>query len=78
MNVFSDISLGDPHGLEDIDRTRGETVVVARTHTGSKILQDAISAKAVELRPVDYEEVVAGQRILQKRAEWRGYYMAWR
>lgn len=34
MNIYSDITVGDPHGLGNVDRDRGESMVVIRTDMG--------------------------------------------
>ena len=36
MNIFADISVGDPHGLDGVDRKMGESMLVIRTKDGSK------------------------------------------
>lgn len=35
MNVFSDITFGDPHGIPDIDRLLGEGLILPRTDVGA-------------------------------------------
>ena len=77
MNVFSDITVGDPHGISGLERKRGESVVIARTEKGGEIIQAACQDKAIAVRPVPYDAVLSGQGIGRKREQWRGYVDAW-
>jgi len=77
MNIFSDISIGDPHGLEGVDRKQGESVIVLRTKRGKEILRAAKTSGAVDIRPVQYDQILEGQKINQKKAEWHGFALAW-
>jgi len=76
--VFSDITVGDPHGIKGIDRKGGESVVIVRTETGRNILHAARSDGSVQLRKVPYEDIIKGQKIGQKKRDWRGYAEAWK
>jgi len=78
MNVFADITVGDPHGLEGVDRKLGESVLVVRTGLGSNIVQTALSYKAINIRPVHYAEILKGQDLTNKKEQWRGYVEAWK
>lgn len=77
LNVFADITVGDPWGITSADMENGESVVICRTERGSEIVRDAIEHNAVTLRSIDYSEVVNGQHITQRRQDWRGYCEAW-
>ena len=78
MNVFSDVTFGDPHGVSGFDWNKGETLVIARTHKGLNLIEKAGSSEAIELREINYIEAVNGQAIKKKREEWIGYSEAWR
>ncbi len=78
MNVFSDVTIGDPHGIEGVDRERGESIVVVRSQAGAGLVEEAVTAGAVRLRKIDYRDVITGQQIMEKRGDWRGYCEAWR
>lgn len=78
MNIFADIVLGDPHGIEGVDRVGGESLAVVRTEAGMKIFQSALEHKAVTAREAPYEDILRGQGIDEKRSSWRGYMEAWR
>jgi coenzyme F420 hydrogenase subunit beta len=78
MNIFSDISVGDPHGIEGVDRKSGESMVVDRTKCGEDVIREAQRSASIDIRPVPYGKVLAGQGIDQKREDWNGYIEAWR
>jgi coenzyme F420 hydrogenase subunit beta len=76
MNVFSDITVGDPHGLKGVDRRMGESILVVRTKIGHEIVRDAQTFGALNIRPEDYIKIFEGQGINRKRKNWRGYIEA--
>ena len=78
MNVFADFTAGDPHGLEGVDRKRGESMLAVRSEEGLKIVQAAISAGSMTVSLVDYCQVLSGQGIVGKKKQWRDYAEAWR
>lgn len=78
MNVFSDISVGDPHGLKEVDRKNGESILVVRTKLGNEVVQTAKSSGAITIRPAKYVHILKGQRVNKKRTQWRGYAEAWK
>lgn len=78
MNVFSDITVGDPNGINDADRTNGESVVVSRNDKGSRMIQDALKADVINLRRINYETITAGQKISQKQYDWSAYAEVWK
>jgi len=78
MNIFSDVTFGDPHGVSGFDWNKGETLVITRTQKGVNLIEKADSSKAIELREINYIEAVNGQAIKEKREEWIGYSEAWR
>lgn len=77
MNIFSDITVGDPWGIDGVDRKGGESVAIIRTEKGMDIFQDAVKDNAVNVRKISYDEALAGQNIEKKRIDWRGYIEAW-
>ena len=77
MNVFSDITVGDPHGLEGVDRKRGESMLVVRTTKGQAIVESAKNDKAINIRVANYDVVVKGQNIMNRKKHWGRYVAAW-
>jgi len=78
MNVFSDITIGDPHGLAGVDKKFGESILVVRTELGMKVVKAAWRDKFIDIRPVRYDQVLNGQKINKKREQWEGYIRAWK
>ncbi len=77
MNVYSDLTIGDPHGIAGVNRRDGESVAIVRTPAGREFFNQVLSGDKVRAREVGIEEVVGGQDISSKRVEWRGYMNAW-
>ncbi len=77
MNVLADVTVGDPWGIEGADRTHGESVVMARTGAGRSAVARGSDSGLLRLRPVDYEDILAGQAIDAKRSDWRTYCETW-
>jgi coenzyme F420 hydrogenase subunit beta len=69
MNVFSDITVGDPHGVNRVDRERGESMLVARTEIGLETVHSAKKAGVINVRPSDYVQILKGQGILRVEKE---------
>lgn len=78
MNVLSDVTIGDPHGLRYADQENGESICTVRTTAGLELVRSALAARSVELREIPYPDVVRGQKIDAKRTAWRGFLEEWR
>ncbi|MFW6115788.1 MAG: Coenzyme F420 hydrogenase/dehydrogenase, beta subunit C-terminal domain [Chloroflexota bacterium] len=78
MNVLADVTVGDPWGVEGADKQDGESVVIARTEAGLSALAVGLSTGHLSLRPIDHSEILRGQDIGGKSADWRAYCEAWR
>jgi len=77
MNIYSDIVIGDPHGLEGIDRKNGESLVLTRTELGESIVINSTNSNEIKLREVSLEKAIKGQSIPQKRKKWNANITAW-
>ena len=77
LNIFADVTAGDPHGIKGVDRQGGESIALVRTKSGHQMILEAIRAEAISLREITAMEVIAGQRIDEKRRQWAGYMHAW-
>jgi coenzyme F420 hydrogenase subunit beta len=77
LNVFADLTVGDPWGIASADMVSGESVVITRTPVGSELVKRAVEQKAVALRQIPYGEVVKGQMVGKRRRDWRSYCDAW-
>jgi coenzyme F420 hydrogenase subunit beta len=78
MNIFPDITVGDPHGLKGVDRKLGESMLVVRTENGRDVVHSARNGMAIDIRSIQYVQVLKGQGIDRKREQWRGYIEAWK
>ena len=78
MNIYSDITVGDPHGLDGINRKLGESMFVVRTEVGRDVVQAAKDDAAIDIHPTQYDKVLKGQGMNQKRNQWRGYIDGWK
>lgn len=77
LNIFADIVCGDPHGVDNIDRIGGETLVFGRTQKGIDIIDNAKKMKVVNLRDTDKTIAVEGQKIEKNRKDWLAHIIAW-
>jgi coenzyme F420 hydrogenase subunit beta len=78
MNIFADIVCCDPHGLSTTGYSNGATVVVVRTPQGQNVVMDARDTGFLEIQTIEFENVLKGQRIDRKKAQWLGFVRAWR
>ena len=78
LNIFSDITVGDPWGVLEADHVHGDSIVIARTQAGLRAIETARAAGVLSLRELPYDRVIHGQQIDNKRREWNGYIMAWK
>jgi coenzyme F420 hydrogenase subunit beta len=63
MNIFSDIVVGDPWGIDCINKERGESVFIARTRKGEKLIEEANQRGVISIKPVDVETIYKGQTV---------------
>jgi coenzyme F420 hydrogenase subunit beta len=63
MNIFSDIVVGDPWGINTTNKELGESVFIARTSKGKKIIEEAILNKIITAKSLDIETVYKGQTV---------------
>lgn len=78
MNVFSDITIGDPNGISEADHQHGESVIIVRNSTGKKVLDDAQRHQKLKVRTIESHMILKGQKMHQKQKEWNAYVKAWR
>lgn len=78
MNIFSDITVGDPHGIQNIEQLNGESSIVVRTEQGKELVNFAMEKKDVILNQLAYSNIIKGQRIDLKKMYWRGYTEEWK
>ncbi len=77
MNIYADIVIGDPHGIANVDRTYGESLVLVRTDKAKQIVDQAIKSQDIILRDTSPEKAIKGQNIDAKRKKWHAHFKAW-
>jgi coenzyme F420 hydrogenase subunit beta len=78
MNIYADIVVGDPHGIQGVDRINGESLVLIRTESGKEILKKAVESNEILVRPLPVDKALQGQNIDAKRKKWDIHYKAWK
>ncbi len=63
LNIYSDITCGDPWGMENVDWTNGASLILVRSKKGKEII-DQMSE--VSLTPSTIEMVIKGQKITRR------------
>lgn len=65
---------GDPWGMTDYDKNKGDSLVLTRTVIGQQLIEDAISVGCLQLHKQEsYRDVLAGQAIQGRRNSVRLY-----
>jgi len=77
MNVLSDLTFSDPHGIQEVDRKGGESLIIARSAAGSEALSRVVDAGKLTLRDVRPHQVLTGQNIDKKREDFYGNCTQW-
>jgi len=75
MNVLSDITCGDPHGLSKDGE--GQSAVIVRTSAGQSAMQFAIQAGIFASHTISADDLLAGQKIQNKRRDYASYVGLW-
>lgn len=77
MNIGCDMTIGDPHGLEGIDRKNGESLIVVRTVIGANVFDKSMNSLSV-IRKASLKVALKGQHIEEKKITWRSYIEEWK
>jgi coenzyme F420 hydrogenase subunit beta len=79
LGRVADIACGDAWNHRDATDGKGRSILVVRTPRGREILQGAIAANYVEVKPLHASEVLVAQsNLLQRRRELFGRLLAMR
>lgn len=76
LNVFADITLGDPWRLPDVNLKEGESLVIARTDTGTHLVETMQERGCLRLRQVDNDAPLKSQLIESRRKQVEDYASA--
>ena len=77
LNVLSDLSVGDPHGLTN--DPKGISLVLVHTDRGERALQAAVEAGVVACTPVELKKALDDcQEVNERRDRWSVCTEAWR
>ncbi len=77
LNLLSDITIGDPHGIKEADRLKGESVVLVRTQVGKDMIKLCLDHRILETKVINYRDVHTGQAMDDKLKGWHAYVTAW-
>lgn len=78
MNIYSDIVVGDPHGIKGTDTQNGESLVLVRSDKAQEILNKALATNNMNLKTTDTDTAIKGQFIEGKRKKWKAHFEAWK
>lgn len=67
INVFADITLGDPWRLKGFDSEKGESLIVVRTGCGVELIDKMIASDYLVMREYDIEALFRSQLIDDRR-----------
>lgn len=73
LNIFSDITLGDPWKMSGVDKEDGDSLVMVRTEKGQDLVNHCINDKYLKLNEADLLEAINGQNINQRRLSTKKY-----
>lgn len=63
MNVFSDIAVGDPWGINLDSSKKGSTVIITRTNKGKELIRAAQKDGIISINRLDVKEIITGQKV---------------
>jgi coenzyme F420-reducing hydrogenase beta subunit len=63
MNIFSDITVGDPWGIDEKTELAGNTVVIARTQKGKELIENAYRDGAIRVEKLPVDNIILGQTV---------------
>ena len=67
LNTFADIVVGDPWGMSNVDWEKGDSVIITRTITGQKLIEELEDSNSAILNKANIEELLTGQHIIKRK-----------
>ena len=78
MNVFADVVVSDPHGINIQHYENGASAVVVRTSRGEHLVSEVMKSEMVNLETISAQEYLSGQKIEKKKSEWSAFSSVWK
>ncbi len=63
MNIFSDITVGDPWGINNKLDKEGNSVIIARTEKGKALIEEAQKNGVISVERLDVGKIIQGQTV---------------
>lgn len=73
LNVCSDITLGDPWRIPNIDMENGESLVSSRASKGEEIMKEAVSKGYLTLEKRTADAIIKGQLVNERKKQVAAY-----
>jgi coenzyme F420 hydrogenase subunit beta len=77
FNVYSDIVLGDPHGISGVNRETGESLILVRNQEMIPLLRNMEHDAFISTRETSIEEALKGQGLEKKKKIWAMNIVSW-
>lgn len=63
MNIFTDITVGDPWGITNRTEKEGNTVIIARTEKGKALIENACRDGVIDVEKLSVDNIIKGQTV---------------
>lgn len=63
LNIFADITCGDPWNMEGVDWVKGDSLILSRTQLGTELLAEATKDGIIQIKECKVEDVIRTQGI---------------
>lgn len=67
LNIFADITCGDPWEMSNINWEKGDSVIVTRTLLGEQIINNLKEKNSATIQKAKLSELIKGQKIEERR-----------
>lgn len=78
LNIWSDITLGDPWGMSCVDWEHGDSLILTRTVKGAQLLKSAEEAGVIYIQHASKEEMLLGQLVNERRTSVKKFSQAYK
>jgi coenzyme F420 hydrogenase subunit beta len=63
MNIFTDVTVGDPWGITNKNEKEGNTVIIARTEKGKVLIENAYRDGIIDVEKLSVDNIIKGQTV---------------